>query len=104
MPCNLRATVTWTEEGNRDRYVVGKCVEISTTGLRLELPQPIPYLTFVALRIDGMPLAISGRVRHWLTRGLKCTIGLELSQPIRERIIESLRTGQKVENSKRWQD
>jgi hypothetical protein len=102
--CNLPATITWTEEGNRDRYVIGKCVEISTTGLRIELPQPIPYLTYVTLRIEGVALAISGRVRHSRARGLKCTTGLELSQPIREKIMEGLRTGKKVENSKRWQD
>jgi len=103
-PCNLLATITWTEEGNRDRYVVGKCVEISTTGLRIELPQPIPYLAYVTLRIEGMPLAISGSVRHSRARGLKYTTGLELSLPIREQIMEALRTGQKVENSKTWQD
>jgi len=103
-PCNLPATITWTEEGNRDRYILGTCVEISTTGLRIELPQPIPYLTYVTLRIEGLALAVSGRVRHSRASGLKCTTGLELSQPIRAQIMEALRTGQKVENSKRWQD
>jgi hypothetical protein len=102
--CDLPATISWTEEGDRDRYVVGRCVEISAAGLRIELPQPIPYLTYVTLRVQGIPLAISGRVRHSRTQGLKCTTGLELSQPIREQILEALRTGKKLENSKRWED
>jgi len=103
--CNIPVTIGWTEdEGNRDRYMIGACVEISVTGLRIELPQPIPYLTYVTLRVDGMSLAVSARVRHSRTRGVKAVMGLELSEPIREQIVEALRTGKKVENSTRWQD
>jgi hypothetical protein len=104
-PCNIPVTISWTEdEGNRDRYMVGACVEIAATGLRIELPQPIPYLTYVTLRVEGMGLAISGRVRHSRNSGLKATMGLELSEPIRDEMLEALRTGKKLENSKRWQD
>ena len=104
-PCNIRVTIGWTEEeGNRDRYMIGACVEISATGLRIELPQPIPYLTYVTLRVEGMGLAISARVRHSRVRGAKAVMGLELSEPIREQIVEALRTGKKLENSTRWQD
>lgn len=103
--CDISVTISWTEEeGNRDRYLLGKCVEISETGLRIELLQPIPYLTYVTLRIAGMNLATSARVRHSRTRGLKATMGLELSQPIRNQIIEALVTGKKLQSSKRWQD
>lgn len=103
--CNIPVTIGWTEEeGNRDRYLMGACVEISTTGLRIELPQPIPYLTYVTMRVEGMSLAISARVRHSRTRGVKAVMGLELSEPIREQIVEALRTGKKLENSRRWQD
>lgn len=103
--CDVSVTISWTdEEGNRERYLVGKCVEISATGLRIELLQPIPYLTYVTLRIAGMDLAASARVRHSRSRGLKATMGLELSQPIRNQIIEALVTGKKLQCSKRWQD
>jgi hypothetical protein len=103
--CNIPVTIGWTEdEGNRDRYMIGACVEISVTGLRIELPQSIPYLTYVTLRVEGMGLAISARVRHSRIRGVKAVVGLELSEPIREQIVEALRTGKKLENSRRWQD
>jgi hypothetical protein len=104
-PCNIRVTLGWTEEeGTRDRYMIGQCVEISATGLRIELPQLIPYLTYVTLRVEGMGLAVSARVRHSRIRGVKAIIGLELSEPIREQLVEALRTGKKLENSSRWQD
>ena len=103
--CNIPVTIGWTEdEGNRDRYMIGACVEISVTGLRIELPQPIPYLTYVTLRVEGMGLAISARVRHSRNRGAKSVMGLELSEPIREQIVEALRAGKKLENSTRWRD
>jgi hypothetical protein len=105
VPCSLPVTVTWTEEeGNQDHYLTGKCVEISTSGLRIELVRRIPYLTQVTLRVAGMAFAISGRVRHSRTGASKATMGIELSQTIRAQIVEELRTGEKVENSKRWQD
>jgi hypothetical protein len=31
-------------------------------------------------------------------------MGLELSELIREQILEALRAGKRLENSKRWQD
>jgi len=105
MACHISVTISWTEEeGGQDRYMVGKCVEISAKGLRIELLQPIPYLTYVTLRIQGMHLATSARVRHSWTRGLKAIVGLELSQPIRDQIIEALVTGKKLQSSRRWQN
>jgi hypothetical protein len=105
VPYSLPVTITWTEQdGNRDYYMTGKCVEVSTAGLRIELPRPIAYLTFVTLRVAGMSLAISGRVRHCRISGMNATMGLELSQPMSEQFLDALRSGKSVENSKRWQD
>jgi hypothetical protein len=97
--------VTWLdEESNANHYVKGKCVEVTTAGLRIQLDRRIPPWTYVTLRIAGMELAVSGYVRHSRAKSLKATVGLELSQAIREQIVEALTAGKKVESAKRWQD
>jgi len=93
--CAVHVFVAWTDEHGVDRYVKGKCVEISETGVRLELQQPIPYLSYVTLRLEGAGLAASARVRHVSRRGLSAVVGLELRESVRTQVLQALTQTQK---------
>jgi len=64
------------------RYANASCLEISASGLRItvEVFEPIPVRSRVALRVDRIKLAGSATVRHVVRRGAKYLVGLELSQ------------------------
>jgi hypothetical protein len=82
--------IAWTDDQGTDRYTKGKCVEVSETGVQIEVPQPIPYRSSVTLRLEGAGLAASATVRHVRRRGLSAVIGLELRQPLQAELLQAL--------------
>jgi len=88
--CAVPVFVAWTDDHGADRYMKGKCVEISETGLQIEVQQPIPYLSYVTLRLEGGGLAASAIVRHVTRRGLSAVVGLELRERVRAQVFQAL--------------
>jgi hypothetical protein len=81
--------VSWEERGE-PRFVFAKCIEISETGLRIELAYPIRTGASILLREDSIGLATSATVKHMIRRGGKCLLGLQLRQGILARTIAQL--------------
>src|SRR5262245_30753731 len=88
--CAMPVVVAWTDDTGSDRVTRGHCIEVSETGLRLKLSQPIPFLSFVILRLERAGLAVSGRVRHVRRQGLDAIVGLELRHNLSREIIDTL--------------
>ena len=57
--------------------VDGLCVNISESGMLVQVPEPIPVATNVNFRVDEMDLKGSGEVRHSGGYGRQYYIGLE---------------------------
>ena len=81
----------WTDESGRDRYGQGKCRDISIDGLRIETIESIPVRSSVNLRVERVDVAGSARVRYVRRSGLGNVIGLELSQKVRQQLLDILR-------------
>ena len=64
-------------------WASGRCVEISESGIRIEIPEAIPVRGRVNFVIDAPPLQGSGLVRHCARHGLKHVIGVEFSGGLR---------------------
>jgi len=82
--------VSW-DEGAGPRFARGKCIDLSETGLRIELPVSIPLRTRVQLTTDRVGVAGSATIRSADRLGGKNVIGLELTGTLPEKIRDSLR-------------
>jgi hypothetical protein len=61
-PCSGAIRLAWTS--NFDKYAMGECVDISRTGLRMLISDPIPVRTSVCFKADCLAFGGSGTVRH----------------------------------------
>lgn len=91
IPCTLPVRLIWTDERGGDRYVRGKCRDISPDGLRVETTDSIPAQSNVNLRVEKVDVAGSARVRYVRRSGMGNVIGLELSQKVRQQLLDALR-------------
>lgn len=90
IPCTLSILLGWTDPDGSDRYARGKCRDVSESGLRVETVDTIATHTYVNMRIEKWDLTTSGRVRYSRRGGATNVIGLELSQKVRQQILDSL--------------
>src|ERR1022692_811498 len=60
-PCSGAIRLAWTS--NFDKYAMGECVDISRTGLRMLISDPIPVRTSVCFKADCLAFGGSGTVR-----------------------------------------
>ena len=74
-PASAAIRLDWTS--NFDKYAMGVCVDISRTGVRLLLSDPIPVRTTVCFKSDSLALSGSGTVRHYKRQNGKYMVGLE---------------------------
>jgi hypothetical protein len=73
--------ISWEEKGEQ-RYSFAKCIDLSETGLRIEVPQPVPRGTIILLQSERIKLSGAATVRHIVRHGSKYLLGLELTQAI----------------------
>jgi len=91
IPCTLPVRLSWADERGGEHYAGGKCRDISPDGLRIEISEVIPAQTFVNLRVEKAAVAGSGRVRYLRRAGMGNVIGLELSEKVRQQLLDALR-------------
>lgn len=80
-------TVSWVDSRGEPRFGQMKCLDISASGARIELPQALAARSPVSLRFDRIGFSCSGSVRHCVRYGIKYHIGIEFSTPIPERLL-----------------
>ena len=85
-----QAHLSW-DDSTGPKFVNGKCLDISEGGLHIEITQAIPLGTRVMFNVEKLKLAGPAVVKHVTRRGGKYDLGLELSQPLHEQALASLR-------------
>jgi hypothetical protein len=90
-PCTLPVRLAWAGADGADRYVRGKCRDISPDGLRIETSETIPAQSYVNVRVEKVDVAGSARVRYVRRGGIGHVIGLELTQKVRQQLLDALR-------------
>ncbi len=83
--------MAWTDPEGSDRNARGKCRDISPDGLRIETEGTIPAQTNLSLRVEKVDVAGSGRVRYFRRGPMRNVIGVELSQKVRQQLLDTLR-------------
>jgi hypothetical protein len=83
--------LSWSDPSGNPRFAMGKCIEVSESGLRVEVPANIPERTILQLNAERIKFAGSSTVRHTERHGAKYILGLELSQSMTEKAVAAIR-------------
>jgi len=79
---DVAAWVAWSDEAGRKRHLMGRCVDVSVSGSRIELASSIQPGTAVTVGIPRLSLTVSAAVRHCRDAGGRFSVGLEFQERV----------------------
>ena len=79
---NVAAWVAWHDSSGIRRHLMGRCIDISVSGARLELSSATPAGMTVTVGIPRLNLTATSIVRHCQEIGGKFTLGVEFQKRI----------------------
>lgn len=79
----LPVELSWADPHGAGMAARGKCINISESGLRLNLPVPVPAGAYVNFRVSRMGLGGAGSVRYSRRDGVNFIVGLEFCGGLR---------------------
>jgi hypothetical protein len=82
--------LVWEDNG-QSRFVQGKCIDVSESGLRVESAVPIPLRSRISLNAEKIKMSGSATVKHVERFGAKYILGLELSQALHDKALAAIR-------------
>jgi len=71
--------IVWQDRAGADRFVNGRTLDISPSGMRVEVSDPIDKQTYVTLQCAVLGLQGTASVRTCTRKGMKYILGLEFS-------------------------
>jgi hypothetical protein len=71
--------LAWLDSSGHIKCVAGRCIDVSSKRIHIEVPEPIPVRTRVMLRADGIGIAGSTSVKYLTPYGTKFILVLETS-------------------------
>ena len=69
----------WKDQLGNDKYTKARTLDVSESGMRVEVPERIPERSYITFRADDLSLHGTGSVRSCQAKGLKFIVGLEFS-------------------------
>lgn len=69
----------WKDRAGTDRYVSGRSLDVSASGMRAEIGEAIDKQTYVTISCLGLGVQGSASVRSCTRKGMKFIVGLEFS-------------------------
>jgi len=81
-PLKFKVHLTW-KQGETDVFALGKCVDVSEAGLRVETKVEIPAGTFVTFRTLELGFGGTGLVRNVGRKTMVYEIGVEFCGGLR---------------------
>ena len=71
--------LVWKDHLGNEKYTKARTLDISQSGMRVEVPEQIPKRSYVTFRADELSLHGTGSVKSCHGKGLKYVVGLEFS-------------------------
>jgi hypothetical protein len=71
--------VMWTDRLGNEKFANARTVDISESGMRIEVPEQIPERSYVVLRSEKLGVNGTASVRSCMRKQAKFLIGLEFS-------------------------
>src|SRR5271156_4487371 len=79
-PCEHNVTVTWRDARGENKFAMARAIDISPSGIRLQMPEAPPLHSYVMLRAAKLGLMGNASVRHCLrTAASKFAVGAEFT-------------------------
>jgi hypothetical protein len=79
-PCEHNITVTWRDTRGDNKFAVARAIDISESGIRLQMPEAPPQHSYVMLRAAKLGLLGSASVRYCVrTAASKYAVGAEFT-------------------------
>lgn len=72
----------WKDSIGNDKVASGRCIDMSVSGLRLEVPEALVERSYVSVKADSVGFAATASVRHCVRARGKFIVGLEFSSPL----------------------
>lgn len=80
---NTPLQIMWKDRDGNDKYTNARSLDVSESGMRVEVPEPLPERSYVILRADALKLHGTASVRSCMHKGTKFVVGLEFSAGMR---------------------
>jgi len=69
----------WKDRDGNEKFTNAYTLDISESGMRVEVPEPLPERSYVIMRADKLALHGTASVRSCSRKGTKYVAGLEFS-------------------------
>jgi PilZ domain len=69
----------WKDRQGIDRFINGRIINVSESGIRVEVSEPLEKQTYVTLQAASLGLHGTASVRACTRKGMKYIVGLEFS-------------------------
>jgi hypothetical protein len=69
----------WRDPNGTEKYTNAHTIDVSESGMRIEVPEQIPERSYVTMRVDQLALSGTASVRSCVRKGTKYVAGLEFS-------------------------
>ena len=82
--CSHNVTVVWRDSNGYEKYATTKTLDISETGMCMQLPESLPKLQPLLLRASKLGLCGNASVRHCMrVNGNQYVIGVQFASDMR---------------------
>lgn len=83
-PCEHTVVVVWRDAGGENKFANARALDISESGIRLQMPEAPPLHTYVTLRASKLGLLGNASVRYCVrTTASKYAVGAEFTAGMR---------------------
>jgi hypothetical protein len=78
-PISGEVQLSWTDRMGEQKFIYAQILDVSESGMRVELREALAKQVYVSLRADQIGLQGSASVRSCVKKGSKYLVGLEFS-------------------------
>ncbi len=83
-PCEHHVTLMWRDSRGDNKFANARAVDISESGMRLQVPEALPLHAYITLQATKLGLLGNASVRYCLrTAATKYAVGAEFTAGLR---------------------
>ncbi len=83
IPTEQLIEVTWKDRYGQEKFVKARTLNVSQSGMKIEMPEPLEKLAYVTFRSSALSLHGTASVRSCTRQATKYLVGLEFSGGLR---------------------
>jgi len=80
---NSELQLMWLDRDGTEKYTSARTLDVSESGMRVLVPEPLPERSYVTFRADKLKLHGRASVRSCTLKGTRFVVGLEFAAGMR---------------------